>query len=138
MATIKKSAGLVILYKNKILLGHPTNQAWKNSYTIPKGGIEENESILEAALRETYEEVGISIDKSFIDESTLKTIEYINVNGKTFKRVYYYIVRLDNIENEILPKSQLQLEEIDWAGFLTKEEADDKIFWRFKEFLDLI
>ena len=35
-------------------------------------------------------------------------------------------------------KENLQLTEVDWAGFLTKEEAQNKIFWRFKSMLDLI
>ena len=138
MTDIKKSAGLVIICKNKILLGHPTNHSWFNSYTIPKGGIEENETTIDASIRETKEEIGISIDKSLIDETTLNSICYLNTKGKKFKIVYYYVVRLDTIENVIIPKEQLQLKEIDWAGFLTKEEAETKIFWRFKELLNLI
>ena len=138
MTSIKKSAGIVFIYNNKILLGHPTNHSWFNSYTIPKGHVEEGESIIQAAIRETKEEIGIILDESLTDESTLNHISYLNTKGKKFKIVYYYVVRLDTIENEIIPKEQLQLKEIDWAGFLTKEEAKDKIFWRFKELLDLL
>jgi ADP-ribose pyrophosphatase YjhB (NUDIX family) len=138
MTSIKKSAGLVILYNNKILLGHPTNQQWFNSYTIPKGNIEDNESTLVAAIRECKEEIGLLIDKSDIDETTLNCIDYHNKNNKLYKKVYYYVVYLDNIESEIIDKSKLQLEEIDWAGFLTKEEAKERIFWRFEKLLDLL
>jgi bis(5'-nucleosidyl)-tetraphosphatase len=138
MTTIKKSAGIVFIYKNKILLGHPTNHAWINTYTIPKGNIEKDESILEAAIRETYEEIGLLIDKSDIDETTLNCIDYHNKNNKLYKKVYYYVVHLDNVESEIVDKYKLQLEEIDWAGFLTKEEAKEKIFWRFEKLLDLL
>ena len=39
---------------------------------------------------------------------------------------------------DIIPKEQLQLEEVDWAGFIGIEEAKSKIFWRFADepFLD--
>ena len=32
----------------------------------------------------------------------------------------------------------LQIEELDWCGFLTKEEAKDKIFYRVADLLNLI
>jgi 8-oxo-dGTP pyrophosphatase MutT (NUDIX family) len=138
MSGIKKSAGLVILYNNKILLGHQTSHAWTNSYSIPKGNIEDNESTLEASIRETYEEVGLNINKSDIDVTTLNCIDYFNGRNKIYKKVYYYVVHLDTVESEVIDKSKLQAEEIDWAGFLTKEEAETKIFWRFKPILELL
>jgi ADP-ribose pyrophosphatase YjhB (NUDIX family) len=60
------SAGTAILYKNKILLCHPTTLPWVNSFSPPKGGIDNDETLLEAALRETSEEVGIHLDVSQI------------------------------------------------------------------------
>ena len=33
-------------------------------------------------------------------------------------------------------KNQLQLDEVDWAGFLTLEEANTKLHWRFKSVLE--
>ena len=51
-----KSAGGVVLNKNgEVLI---VNQHG-NSWSLPKGHIEEGEEILEAAKRETYEESGI-------------------------------------------------------------------------------
>ena len=47
-----------------------------------------------------------------------------------------YVYGLDGWE--LVDKSNLQLEEVDWAGFLTADEADEKIFYRFKPILDLI
>jgi len=60
----KKSAGLAIIYDNKILLAHTTSRGWYGSYGIPKGGIDDGESKLYAAIRETREEVGINIPKN--------------------------------------------------------------------------
>lgn len=137
---MKISAGIIIRYKNKILLCHPTNKSWFNSYTPPKGGLNPNESLKQAAIRETFEEVGIKISPDQIpDEPFL--IEYTN-KGKTYKQVYLYQVEIFNLaeiylNSETVPKEQLQIEEVDWAGFLTKEEANQRLFWRFNEIYEL-
>jgi len=138
MKKIKKSAGLVIIQNNKILLVHPTNAKWEHTYSFPKGGIEKDETPLDAAIRETKEEIGILIHYDTIS-SKKYTINYINKQNKIYKIVYYYIVYLnDNTLPEIIPNNLLQKEEIDWAGFLTLDNAKDKIFWRFNEILNLL
>lgn len=141
---ISVSSGIAILYKTKILLCHPTNLPWRNSFSIPKGGVDEGESLLDAAIRETREEVGIVINKEQI-ENTEEPIEvlYINKAGKLFKKCYVFIVKIKSlsdidIESETLDKEMLQATEVDWAGFMTKDEADEKIFYRFKPILNLI
>lgn len=138
------SSGIAILYKAKILLCHPTNLPWRNSFSIPKGGVDEGESLMDAAIRETKEEVGIDIKKEQI-ENVDDPIEvlYINKAGKLFKKCYVFIAKIKDlseigIESEILEKENLQATEVDWAGFMTKEEADEKIFYRFKPILNLI
>jgi 8-oxo-dGTP pyrophosphatase MutT (NUDIX family) len=126
----KKSAGLAIIYDHKILLAHTTSRGWYGSYGIPKGGIDDGESKLDAAIRETKEEVGINIPKNLIDKTehtfTVSTKKYGN------KIVYYYIVQISNLSQIGLkdlkvPKKQLQLEEVDWAGFLDYREATKRI-----------
>jgi hypothetical protein len=37
-----------------------------------------------------------------------------------------------------MTKINLQPEEVDWVGFLDKEEAEKKIFGRFKEILEYL
>lgn len=126
----KKSAGLAIIYDNKILLAHTTSRGWFGSYGISKGGIDNGESNLDAAIRETKEEVGITIPKNLIDKTehtfTVSTKKYGN------KIVYYYVVQISNLSQIGLkdlkvPKKQLQLEEVDWAGFLDYREATKRI-----------
>ena len=51
-----ESAGLLIIQDNKILLAHPTNAPWYGSYTIPKGKVEDGETYIDTAIRETKEE----------------------------------------------------------------------------------
>ena len=123
----KESAGLAIIYDNRLLMGHPTNARWFKSYSIPKGGIDEGETKLEAAIRETKEEVGLNIPLSLID----KTEHSFSLSTKKYnydKTVYYYVVEIDDLsqlklKDTKIPKNQLRLKEMDWAGFLTLEEA---------------
>ena len=77
-------------------MAHTTNRGWYGSYGIPKGGIEKGESKIQAAIRETKEEVGISVPKNLIDKTehtfTLTTRKY-----KYTKIVYYYIVKISDL-----------------------------------------
>jgi 8-oxo-dGTP pyrophosphatase MutT (NUDIX family) len=127
----KESAGLAIVYEGKVLLGHTTNRGWTSSYGIPKGGIDEGESKREAAIRETQEELGISVPTSLIQPKEHKFIVTAR-KYKYTKIVYYYVVEISDLSQIGLkdlrvPKNQLQMEEIDWAGFLDYKEAMKKI-----------
>lgn len=131
---INISAGLVIICNNKILLAHPTGSSWKHTYSIPKGHVEEGESLLDAAIRETHEEIGLKIEKSEVSKDR-GVIDY-DRNGKIYKKVYYFVVYL-SIEPEILLKN-LEKEEIDHAKFFYLDEARSLIFNRFIPLLDYI
>jgi len=48
---------LITIYREKVI-----NGMLKKYYTIPGGGVEEGESIIEAVKRETLEEIGINIE----------------------------------------------------------------------------
>ena len=130
---MKESAGLVLLHDNKILLVHPTGGKWFGTYSIPKGEIDENETALEAAIRETHEEIGILFD---IDNIRVIDDGYINYTngGETYKRVYFFVVNLIHLPIGI----QVQKEEVDWAGWLPKAEAEKRIFWRLKPVLQYL
>ncbi|WP_339627874.1 NUDIX domain-containing protein [uncultured Maribacter sp.] len=76
----KISAGIILYRLNnsdtEVLLVHPGGPFWvkKNmgSWSIPKGEIEPEEDLLEAAIRETKEETGIKSKGKFIALSPLK------------------------------------------------------------------
>ena len=141
---MKISSGIVIIWHNKILLCHPTNSLQTNSYSIPKGSVDNEETIIDAAIRETREEVGIFVNKNNISNvNNPLEILYINKKGIYYKKVYVFIVRIDslselNISDEIIPRDKLQLSEVDWAGFMDKSQAETKIFYRFNLLLDLL
>lgn len=142
---MKKSAGvIIILNNNKILLSHATNARWEKTFSFPKGGIEKDEKKKDAAIRELMEETSIVITKEQIsnpDDAII--VNYVDKAGINYKRLYLYTVYIEDIseiglESEIVPIENLQEDELDWCGFLTKEEAKDKIFNRVEHLLDLI
>jgi len=128
-----ESSGLVIIKDNKILLAHPTRQKWYGSFTIPKGKICDGENKIDAAIRETKEEIGVEINKDLIDKEE-NIIEYRTKKGYLYKKVYYYVVNIDDIDIDI----RVDNIEINWADFIDKEEAEKRIFWRFKKILNLL
>lgn len=142
---MKKSAGVIIILNNsKMLLAHPTNARWMGTFSFPKGGIEKDEKKINAAIRELAEETSIIVTKNQItNKEEPIVVNYIDKKGNTYKRLYLYTVYINDIseiglESEIIPNEMLQIEELDWAGFLTKQEAKEKIFFRVSHLLDLI
>jgi predicted NUDIX family NTP pyrophosphohydrolase len=77
MAAVKpsrnRSAGLLILRRTtqnpEFLLVHPGGPFWARkddgAWSIPKGLVEDGEDELEAARRESFEEIGIKLDGPF-------------------------------------------------------------------------
>lgn len=84
-----KTAGIFIVRKDdKILICHPTNHP-VNFYSIPKGKIEEKETILDAALRETEEESNIDLRNLVGFESRyLGNVTYRNKVKELFGFLY--------------------------------------------------
>lgn len=126
-----KAAGLAIIWENKILLIHPSNASWKNQpFGIPKGGIEPGEDLLTCAIRETREEVGISVNPELINKDEKYFVFYRR--GIPYSRCAYFEVRINDLkqiglDSPKVPKEMLQVEEVDWAGFIPFEEAVEKL-----------
>lgn len=146
---MKESAGIVIrLNKSKLLLCRPTNQ-FKTKFSNdklwgpPKGGIDFGEKSIDAAIRETREEIGIKIKKEQIKNQKPIVVSYANKNGSIYKKVHLFIVDIESVsqiglDSEEVPQNLLQIEEIDKAYFMSKDEAKSKLFHRFTVLLDLI
>lgn len=128
-----KSAGCIVICQNKILLIKPKGLG-EGHYSIPKGQIEKGETIIQAAIRETKEEIGLSLSEKDLTKYCI--IDYIN-RGIITKRVYCYLVIIKKKSiNEF--NFTLQKEEVDDVNFYSLNEAKEKLFWRFHKVLNLL
>lgn len=143
---MKKSAGIIIILKGeKILLCHSTNSKWFGTYSVPKGGVNRDETEIDGAIRELREETSIRVEKSqILNAKDPIVIEYTNRKTKAlYKKLYLFTVYINDLKEvglatEILPREMLQLHEIDWCGFLNRKEAQFRIFHRVEHLLHLL
>jgi len=154
MENKKTSAGFLIQSRGLYLIGHSTqdpNYIYSDSdsfWTIPKGIVEENESYLMAAIRETLEETDLNL-LMFYDLLGLNAqIEPVNLQSYKFSSEHknYVIFILDDVDdklfnfpfectslinNERFPKRN-GLPELDMFKWATMKEAKNLIFPSFK------
>lgn len=139
---MKDTSGLAIIWNNKILLGHPTNSKWIGTYSIPKGMVEDGEDFLDTAIRETFEEIAVTVDKSLI-KSGPYTYEYPSKR----KRLTFFIVEIKELSDiglssevvdNTLFKPNNGILEIDWAGFIDFKYANKKSSHPMQKMLDIV
>ena len=107
---------------------HSTDKAPAGYHTPPKGGIDPGESPLDAAIRETLEEVGIAVSPESLSPETVDIV-YMGDRQRTRKTCRLFTYEIDSLsdiglESEVVPSGMLQAGEIDWAGFLDREQAE--------------
>ena len=79
----EKSCGIVVFKDNKILLVHHNLGHWG----MPKGHVELGETDIDAAMREVFEETGIS---AYIIDGFKEKITYCPRDGVE-KDVYFFV-----------------------------------------------
>lgn len=84
---MKVSAGLILTNGKQLLLGHTTGQ---KQYDIPKGGVDLDETPLEACIREAEEETGL-----YVDASSLRDLGEFDYNPQ--KRLHLFLLVTDNL-----------------------------------------
>ena len=109
----EKSCGCVIIDEDKVLLIRDTNQNWG----FPKGHMEENETEVETAKRETKEEVNIDVE---IDENKRYETVYVTKDDVE-KTVVYFVAK--PINKDLIPQNG-EIEDIEWVSF---EKAMEQI-----------
>jgi predicted NUDIX family NTP pyrophosphohydrolase len=143
---MKKSAGILIYRKKngkiQIFLVHPGGPFWKNkdlnSWSIPKGEIENEEDLKNTALREFEEETGIVLS----DEDKEKIFYLGEVKSKN-KIVYVFTLEKD-LGDEIKIKSNLvktefgEFPEIDKGEYFDLEVAKEKLVNYQKKLIEMV
>jgi predicted NUDIX family NTP pyrophosphohydrolase len=143
---MKKSAGILIYRKKngkiQIFLVHPGGPFWKNkdlnSWSIPKGEIENEEDLKNTAIREFEEETGIVLT----DEDKEK-IFYLGEMKSKNKIVYVFALEKD-LGDEIKIKSNLvktefgEFPEIDKGEYFDLEVAKEKLVNYQKKLIEMV
>ena len=93
---VEKSCGAVVytIVNNKIM--YLLIQNLSGIYGFPKGHMENNETEIETALREVYEEVGIKVE--LIDGFKTLDEHLIPQRKNTLKKIVYFLGKYENQE----------------------------------------
>lgn len=136
------SAGGIVFFKNNILMLRKFNGDW----VLPKGRVEENETIKDAAIREVYEESKAKVNvikylgKIYYEFNRTSYKEKVKVN----KEVYWYLMMARNMnctaqknegfkEAEYLPfERSLKIARYDDERKIIKKAVDDIKFHCYK------
>jgi len=105
----EKSCGCIVIENEQVMLIYDNNGNWG----FPKGHMEENETEIETAKRETKEETNIEVS---IDENKRYEIEYETSKGIE-KTVVYFVAR------KLTGKETPQKGEVDAIKWYSYEEA---------------
>lgn len=104
-AVYKKENGnirILLIYRNGV-------------WDLPKGKLEQDESIEECAAREVAEEVGIS-QLPKIESKLTDTVHYYSINGTEIKKItHWYLMCFENPESEFTPQKQEGITKVEWC-----------------------
>lgn len=113
----KKQVGTAVLFfnsKNELLIVKPN---YREGWLVPGGATDEDESPLQCALRETREEVGLSVP----------TLQLIGVYFGHKKGVYTdslkFIFYGGTLNEDQIASVKLEIEELEEYAFLSLEDA---------------
>ncbi len=129
---MEKSCGCVVFDNGKVLIV----QSLTGIYGFPKGHIEENESDVECAIRETFEETGINVS---VDSKNQFKISYL-VNDNVPKEVIYFIafVKGESVikvqEDELSDAFWIDIEKVnDLLSFDNLKDLWNDIYSKYRE-----
>ncbi len=94
----RRAIGAIILDKNNNIVSFQRTD-FPDNWQEPEGGIDENETAIEALFRELYEEINIDKDDFEIINETKQFIQYLFPNGEKFgydgQEKKFFLVRLN-------------------------------------------
>lgn len=105
------SSGVILFYRNKtenpevLLIKNKKSGLWG----FPKGHVENKETLIETAIREVKEEIGLEINH--LEEKPCFKSKYIDDNNNN-KRVFYFLKKI----NKIVPQLNTEIEDYMWVN----------------------
>lgn len=125
---ITAAGGLVINEKKQILMIFR-----RSKWDLPKGKVEKNETIEQAAVREVEEETGIKVDSL---KELLKTTFHIYLhNGKYCLKENYWFKMKSHSKYPLTPQVEEDIEKIEWVD---SENIDKYLAKSFPSIKDVV
>lgn len=132
---MQTSAGLILTDGEKLLICHPSRSPY---WDLPKGGIKEYETPLQACIRETWEETDFDIsNKTPIDLGTFKYTKR--------KRLHLFMIKTDKLPsisfykcNSFVELNDNKLPEMDKYMYITFAELENFLTPAMQEVLKSI
>ncbi len=114
---LEHSAGIVIYNRGRyLLLNYGKSRVTENRWGLTKGRKEENETIMQTALREAFEETGLK-DISILEEFKHKIVYYFTRGPNRIKKTVTYLIGISSSRDVQISKEHIGFH---WA---TYEEA---------------
>ena len=118
---IKSTCGIFLINsKGELLIVHPTHSPW-NTWSIPKGLTDANESYLDAAIREAKEEIGIDLNVFGFKSIDYIELPHLRYNAKSLCSFILYVGdKLNNIDFKCnsFVNSNINFPEIDMINWV--------------------
>lgn len=128
MAKVNASGIFLVRKDGKLLVCHPTNHK-PDFWSIPKGKVEEGESLLAGAIRETFEETNIELSKC----KNLRQLDAVTYSHKKKTLHPFLVLERENVEydwnafdikcNSNVPADRGGFPEMDDYKWVSLEEA---------------
>jgi 8-oxo-dGTP pyrophosphatase MutT (NUDIX family) len=104
----------------KRLVDESSTMFSETEWGFPKGRRMKNETNLECAMREFYEETNIPSESYTIVEDITFTEEFIGTNKVSYKHIYYIALLHDptliNLNNTLTHTQRCEIDKIDWKS----------------------
>ncbi len=115
----RKPVSGAVLFVNEsqeVLLLKPT---YRDDWNLPGGVLEEHESPLDGAVRETKEELDLTINRTDLQ---LSSVDYRPAKNGLVDKLYFYFYG-GALSEEAIQSISLQAEEVEEMRFVSLEEA---------------
>jgi len=119
MPEVISAGGVVVRLENRQILVALAVQKGRSEYILPKGRVEEGETIEAAALREIEEETGLSRLQLL---GSLGVGERLDYRKRSWKKIHYFLVLTDQTDG--LPTDDRH-DEVKWFPI----DAFPDLFW---------
>lgn len=97
MKRIRKKSAMAIVFCGNKILATKEMIFGREKISLPKGGVEKGEKLLDTAVRECAEETGVLLDKKYcVKKIASYKVEFVLDDRKVSKTIYPFLFKLED------------------------------------------